>query len=357
MILRGFYLFRRLLTSARRNRQQAQADKIRDSFYLHCWREAAEACGAELAQNNEGVIWITQEGIGRPIYVNRNLNLLDSHASVRVTDDKPATYRLLREAGAPVPDHVALRADANKAALEFMRSQDGPVVVKPAAGTAGGVGVTSNIRTATELRHAMAWAGAYCSRVLIERHIQGDTYRLLYLNGELLDCVLRKSPSLVGDGSSTVRGLVRDENRRRLAEGYVRSQSLLIVDGDMKAALALQGLGLESVPEAGREFTIKYVANDNSARDNITALERLSCSTARIGRKIVDKFGLKLVGMDLMTSDIGQDLAETGGAVIDINGDPGFYCHYFKNDDRVPLAEYILKEAIGSMSEANLRPA
>lgn len=355
MILRGAYLLRRFLNSARRNEKQAQADRIRDQFYEQCWREAAQSCGAEFARVDEGASWITHKALPRPIYVDRNANVLDSHASVRATDDKPATYQLIEELGAPVPDHIVLASDAHKAALEFIESHGGTFVVKPASGTAGGIGVTANVRTASELRHAMAWAGAYCPRVLVERQIVGDSYRLLYLNGDLLDCVLRRSPSLVGDGISTVRKLVVEENRLRLAEGFKRSQSLLKIDRDMKATLSAQRLGLNSVPERGQQFIVKHVANDNSANENVTMMDRLSKSTVEIGRTIAARFGLRLVGMDIMTPDISKPLEDAHGAVIDINGDPGFYYHYCKDSGRVRLAELILSEVIKSSPTARGR--
>ncbi|KAF2991225.1 hypothetical protein OGR47_04290 [Methylocystis sp. MJC1] len=352
MILRGAYLLRRFLNSARRNEKQAQADRIRDQFYEKCWREAAQSCGGEFARVDDGAAWITLKAVPRPIYVDRNTNVIDSHASVRATDDKPATYQLIEELGAPVPDHVVLRIDAHKAALDFIESHGGAFVVKPASGTAGGIGVTANVRTAFELRHAMAWAGAYCPRVLLERQIKGDTYRLLYLNGNLLDCVLRSSPSLVGDGISTVRKLVEEENRLRLAEGFKRSQSLLKIDRDMTATLSAQSLNLNSVPKKGQKFIIKHVANDNAAKENVTMMDDLSESTIEIGRNISARFGLRLVGMDIMTPDISKTLEDAHGAVIDINGDPGFYYHYCKDSGRVRLAELILREVIKSSQAA-----
>lgn len=356
MILRGAYLLRRFLNSARRNEKQAQADRIRDQFYEQCWREAAETCGGEFAHIGEGVSWITHKVVPRPIFVDRNLNVLDSHASVQATDDKPTTYQLVRELGAPVPDHVVLRADALKAALAFIQSHGGAFVVKPASGTAGGIGVTSNVRTPSELRHAMAWAGAFCARVLVEQQIKGDTYRLLYLNGKLLDCVLRRSPHLTGDGTSTVRKLVEEENRLRLSEGFKRSQSLLRIDRDMKATLAAQGLGLNAVPRDGQEFMIKQVANDNAANENVSMIDKVARSTIEIGQNIATTFGLRLVGLDIMTPDISKPLREAHGAVIDINGDPGFYYHYYKDRGRIALAEHILTEVIKS-AESDVCPA
>src|SRR5688572_32104639 len=46
--------------------------------------------------------------------------------------------------------------------------------------------------------------------------IAGASYRLLYLEGRLIDAVRRDPPTVTGDGYSTIRRLIAHENRRRL---------------------------------------------------------------------------------------------------------------------------------------------
>jgi len=320
-------------------------DRNRDQFYAQAWNEAAEATGSTIVPVDDNFFRIVNGHGTRAVCVNRNLNPLDSQAAVSLADDKPATSRVLIEAKSPVPEHLVVRANEHKAALEFLKSGRGPVVVKPAVGTGGGIGVSTNVATASQLRHTMAWAAAYCRQVLIERQIEGETFRLLYLDGELLDCVIRRPPSFVGDGVATVRGLVDSENRQRLAAGYERSQSLLGVDNDMKTTLAAQGLRLSAVPEKGRKFMVKRVVNDNIGAENETATDRLCDAVIDAGRTVANMLGLRLAGVDIITTDPGLPLHATGGAVIDVNGAPGFYYHYHKNDGRVPLASHILRGA------------
>jgi len=49
---------------------------------------------------------------------------------------------------------------------------------------------------------------------LVEQQAQGDVYRLLYLNGKLLDAVQRSSPSVLADGRSSIRKLIQLETKR-----------------------------------------------------------------------------------------------------------------------------------------------
>ena len=213
MILRFWYLLRRFTLSARRNRREARIDRIRDEFYAQSWKEAAAATGATLVPVGENHFQVINGRGSRNLCVSRNLNPLDSGATLSLADNKLASYRLLEQAEIPTPEHVVLRPGDRQAALKFLKLANDGVVVKPAAGTSGGVGVTTGVATPSQMKHAMASAGAYSSEIIVERNIAGETFRLVYLDGKLLDCVMRRSPRLVGDGVATVRQLIETENR------------------------------------------------------------------------------------------------------------------------------------------------
>lgn len=227
MILRFLYLLRRFALSARRNPQEALIDQIRDQFYAQCWKEAAELIGSRLVHIDENNFQVFHGNGSRAVCVSRNLNPLDSVATQALANNKMASYKVLEEAKIPTPEHVVLRSGDKQAAMDFLKSAKGSVVVKPATGTAGGMGVTTGVATLSQIKHAMAWAGAFSSQVIVERNVPGETFRLLYLDGRLLNCVMRRSPRLVGDGVSTVQKLVAQENSLRLENGFKRSQSLL----------------------------------------------------------------------------------------------------------------------------------
>src|SRR5229473_2448183 len=347
--LYGYYLFQRLALSDRVNRNVRKMARHRSDFYAQIWKEAAEATESAIASAGNGFFRVTRGT--RSIFVNSNQSLLDSHVAVSLADDKATTYRLLAKAQIPVPEHVVISPEDFDAALGFAKSLSCPVVVKPAFGTSGGTGVSTDVRTAPQLMHAIAWAAAFCSQVIVERQIEGETYRLLYLDGELLDCVLRRSPRLVGDGAASVRDLVHSENSRRLSAGYQRSQALLNIDQDMKTTLALQGLRLGAVPENRREFVVKRVVNENIASENETVTGGLCSEIVEIGRRVAETLGLRLAGLDVITSDLRLPLHKVGGAVVDVNAVPGFYYHYLKKD-RFPVAYYILKWALGHAASA-----
>ena len=100
-------------------------------------------------------------------------------------------------------------------AYKFQNEILGDVVVKPMASWAG-QGVTVDIKTPEALKKASLYASRFGDKLLIEKHIQGDSYRLLFLNGELIDAVRRDPPQVKGDGKHTIKQLIDRENEKRL---------------------------------------------------------------------------------------------------------------------------------------------
>jgi D-alanine-D-alanine ligase-like ATP-grasp enzyme len=86
------------------------------------------------------------------------------------------------------------------------------------------------------------------------------------------------------------------------------------------------------VPEAGTEVRVKNVTNQNRFEDNETALDSISDELAAEAVAAASVAELRLAGVDLVTQDARRALANTEGAVIDVNPHPGLWHHYHVRD-------------------------
>ncbi|HEY5168419.1 MAG TPA: hypothetical protein VIK03_03350, partial [Thermoleophilia bacterium] len=297
----------------------------RSRFYEAVWRRAAGTVGAEVEVVGGSLLRIGF-GEGR-LLVRDNVTSLDDPVTLAIAGDKPLVYRLLAAKGIPVPAHTVVRHDDLTGADEFLRRLAAPCVVKPALDGAAGAGVTTGVIDRRRLAAALARAGAWSADVLLERQVEGGSYRLLYFDGELLDAVLRGPPLLRGDGRSTIRRLVAAENAERAARGIEVAQTLLGVDRDLRTTLRRQGYGLESVPPAGAVVQAKTVVNDNRRDENEAAGERLCPEVIAMGAVAAQAVGARLAGVDIMTADPGVPLDRSGGVVLEVNTTPGYYYH------------------------------
>lgn len=317
----------------------------RSAFYERIWGEAAAELGAEVHRLGAGVLEIGLED--GPVRVAQAYTPLDDPVTLRVAGDKALVHRLLAEAGVAVPEHVEFTLASIDEAYAFLDRVGGSCVVKPARNTGGGKGVATGIRNRRTLRWAAAAAAGHGTSMLIERQTTGINFRLLFLDGRLLDAVERRPPTIVGDGSSTVRQLVDAVNTERLA-GDTHGHALLTSDLDVRRTLEGQGLSLGSVPGAGVRVALKTAINENSAADNITATDRICADVVREAAKAVEVVGARLCGVDVLTPDPGLPLREAGGVILEVNTTPGFFFHYGKGDGTtVPVALHALKAIAG----------
>lgn len=319
-----------------------------EQFYRSAWRDAAEELGAELVELEDEFLEIRRGPVATRVW--RQMTALDDAVSLKLALDKTLVHRLLTARGIAVPDHLEFGHNELEPALRFIADAGGACVVKPAGGGRGGAAVTGNVRTETELARAALSAARLDTRVLIERQIPGDMYRLLFLDGELVDVVLRLTPHVTGDGRSTILELIAGENERRLASGL--PQATMTADLDCVFALAAGGRGPFTVPAAGERVQVKSASSENAEQENHTVRDYAQ-DVIDESAEAVRAVGLRLAGVDVVTPDINRSLADAGGAIIEVNGTPGFQYHYVVADRAgatrvaIPVLERVF-EAVGA---------
>ena len=342
LTLRGLYVWSMGKAFLRyRNPRRKTSGKHQTEFYQQTWAEAARELGATWTRLGAQMSEITLDDARTRVY--HNVTAIDDPVTLYVLHDKPLTHRILTAEKIAVPRHAAFTLKNVAPAVEFLKSSARDCVVKPAGGTGGGRGVTTGIQTPAHLARASAAAAVYSDELLIEEQIDGDNYRLLFLDGKLIDSFLRRLPTVTGDGRSTLRQLVDRENDNRLRTRSGISQVLIAIDLDMHRTLAKQGLSLRSVPAAGRNVTLKYVVNENSAADNTTATHLFCRSVLEDCTRAVKALGVRFAGIDIVTRDPSVPLAESGGVILEVNGTPNLYYHYKKKDGCFPVAVHLLR--------------
>lgn len=325
---------------------RAHGRDARNAVYREIWSEAAEAVGAEYEELSEDFTELRRGGVRTR--VRRQSTELDAEVTLEIASHKGLVHGWLTGVGIPVPEHHAFDYRDIASAADFLERAGGPCVVKPGSGTGGGWGLAGNVRTREQLARAVLNASRYSSRVLIERQVEGDLHRILVLDGEVIDVVRRRSPTVEGDGRSTVRQLIAAENRRRLdARGHAGLWPLR-VDLDCLFALEARGEGLGAVPPSGELVTVKHVTNENRLEDNEPVTTGVGDGLRAEARTAAELVGLRLAGLDVIARDLARPLADSGGVVLEVNGAPGLSHHYHVADRAqatrvaVPILEELL---------------
>lgn len=336
--------------SSRRDRHlvsKAGLNDARTKRYVEIWREAAAELNATFLELPDG--FCEARLGGRATRMRQERVMMDDPLTARLALSKPLVHQLLAERKLLVPAYCEFDLRRLDAAMAFLRSQSAPCVVKPTKGNAG-QGVTANVRTDRDLTRAAAYGSIFSDRLLIERQIPGDSYRLLFLEGTLLDAIRRHPPGVVGDGRSTIKQLIAQENRRRTALHGKAVLALLLIDPDCRATLRSAGLSPGSVPERGRRVAVKTVPNANSETGNESVRHLVGEALVGACTLAASALGIRLAGVDVVTPDPALPLEKSGGAINEVNAIPGLHAHYqISNPERmVPVAIPILRRLLSA---------
>lgn len=242
--------------------------------------------------------------------------------AVDTVGDKVRTKELLHEAGVPVPRGGA--AASVEEALTWFRSIGAPVVVKPLDGNKG-KGISLGVADESELRSAFAKAAARCGVVVVEEELRGRDYRLLVVNGELVAASERRPCEVVGDGEATVRELIVTLNQDPLrGEDHELPLTKVKVDEELSEYLARSGLDLDHVPAEGESVRLRANANLSAGATAVDVTDLVHPATQRACERAAALVGLDICGVDLITSDIGEEL---DGGILELNASPGLRMH------------------------------
>lgn len=232
---------------------------------------------------------------------------------------KAMTTELLRRGGFPVPDEVFTSSLEEAAGFLAMH---GNVVIKP-FDSVWGQGVTPGIMQAAQLPGAFAYARRHTAdqeenRVICQRHIEGEEYRLLVVHQQHLFAVHRIPAHVVGDGTHTVAELVTDWNQGVTPERRVE------VTERVRGLLAEQGWREDSVLPQGARVFLKQVANAHAGGIVEEAGAMVGEAARATALSIARYFDVPVVGVDCITDDISRSI----GVIIELNSTPDFTLHH-----------------------------
>jgi cyanophycin synthetase len=270
-----------------------------------------------------------------------------------IAQDKQLTKKLLAAAGVPVPlgREVATPEDAWAAACDVGL----PVVIKPKDGNQG-KGVTINITTHEQLLAAYAAASEFGDDILVERYIPGNDFRLLVVGNKLVAAARRDPPTVVGDGSHTIRKLVEQVNKDpRRGSGHATSLTKIRFDDIALASLAAQGFKADSVPAKGKRITLRHNANLSTGGSATDVTDDVHPEVAARAVAAAQMVGLDICGVDVVCSSILHPLEEQGGGVVEVNAAPGLRMHLSPSYGKArPVGKAIISSMFGKLENGRI---
>ncbi len=251
-----------------------------------------------------------------------------SYIAVELAQDKEETNKILANCGLPVPKQELVRSAER--AVRAAERLGFPVVTKPYNGNHGR-GISIGLKTADEVRAGFDAAAEHSSSVIVETYLHGDDYRLLVVGVELIAATRRTPGHVAGDGVHSVKQLVDTVNQDpRRGIGHEKVMTRIELDAQADMMLTRQGLGVDSVPEAGRQVLLRSTANLSTGGTATDVTDLIHPDNREMAVRAVTAIGLDVGGVDFLCPHINESYksAENAGSgICEINAAPGFRMH------------------------------
>lgn len=233
-------------------------------------------------------------------------------------DDKHLLKQKCKEEhiAAPLSFSVTNFRGAKRALREL-----GTACVKPRTGS-NGRHTFPHVSTEAELAKAYASAKKLCRWVVVEQHLEGNVGRATCVNGRLVGFLESQSPTVVGNGHSTIRGLIAEKNSTkpdRVADVEITSVH--------ERYIARRGYSLDGVLEAGRELPLIYWAGYGSGGRSTEHGTDIHPELKKEIERAARLTQIPVVGFDLMIEDPKKDPKAQKWGIIEANSLPWIDLH------------------------------
>lgn len=253
--------------------------------------------------------------------IDRSITDQDTAIGSKLAQDKVYTIALLRMAGLPAPVHAVVTN--KKAALAAALDLGWPVVVKPSDRDRG-EGVTVDVTDEPGLTTAfdLAIKCSHGKQVIVERQVEGVCHRLFIANGKLLYAVKRLPIGVTGDGQHSVAELVAAEYQFQQRKPAWKRSEIKPLDDLARAAINAAGYTESCIPDERVMVPLRRIESTNWGGINQEVSEDVHPENLRIAIAAANLFGLNVVGVDLITTDVTRPWFDTGAVINEVNFAP-----------------------------------
>jgi len=206
------------------------------------------------------------------------------------------------------------------AACAYAKRLGFPLIAKPNSGSQG-FGVTL-VHDESELVRALASIFRNDRVALVQKQVRGKDYRVVVLDGRIISAYERIPLSVVGDGRTSILGLLKRRQKAFVASS--RDTQLNINDPRIQAKLSRLGLTMKSVVPSGERVFLLDNANLSTGGDSVDVTGVVHPEFARLAIDLTRDMGLRICGVDLMIDgDISGKPSPKRHWILEINAAPG----------------------------------
>ncbi|HEX7755816.1 MAG TPA: hypothetical protein VF421_10760 [Niabella sp.] len=267
-----------------------------------------------------------------------NINPL---GSVQIAKDKGYSAFFLKKFGYKVPDAVAIFSKKINANVKrkknaedgflFAKSIGFPVIIKP-NDKSKGEGVTK-VYNKSEYAAICRKLLKTNNVVLIQEFCNGNDYRIVVLDGEIISAYQRLPLTVIGNGKSTILQLLMSLQKKFKKDG--RDTVIDINDPRINLTLKRHKLTFNTILAKDKAVSLLPNANLSSGGTAVDVTDKMHPTFRKLAINVTKDMCLRLCGVDILTDDIAKPIDKY--KIIEINAAPGLdnYSSIGKKQDKI----------------------
>jgi hypothetical protein len=271
-----------------------------------------------------GAAWRTSAALLKYPCIAEDVRAISRH--------KEVAYDYASQRGVEVPytytlsEHDTISVEQAEALLTAY----GKLIVKPSNASLSR-GLTVNITSFEALSGAIATARDVCATVLIQQQVEGEEVRFTVIEGRVVAALLRQTPRVIGDGATTVAGLIAAENiiRKDLKFPYLSYPQLTDAIIPSEYLVSSQVLVEGEILELNRATMVK---NGCSIYD---VLKSVDVSYVETVEKLVQDLDARFVVVDMFLKDLRSPQVKGNHWFIEFNTSPVLKLYYGCRDGQM----------------------
>lgn len=253
------------------------------------------------------------------VILNSSLTEHESVTGVSLAKSKVVSNRFLQMSGLPVTRQA--QVETLEAAKLIADKFGYPVVLKPEAEEQGR-GIFANIIDSLDLELCYNHTKEKYDKMIIEKQIIGDHYRIDFADGSLIKAVRRRPPHVIGDGLKSIDELISALNLDPERLDPNSSKNIVEIDNDLIRCLRNQRITLTDIPTSGRKIYLKSISNLSRGGDQVHVENFIHEENLELCKAISRIFRLKIIGVDIISPDISVPWHQNGAKICEVNAQP-----------------------------------
>jgi len=305
-----------------------KSEKYRQSFVAQLIKRIAPRIGVKVLLEPEyGFVGLIQFKNGKKVlFRDRNFNI-NPQGSSEISRDKSYATFFLKHFGYSTPEGKTFFNDAMNARIRIKRTiNDGfryarslgfPVIIKPNNLSQGTL--VSKVYNKTEYYPVARKILKKVGVMVVERFYNGNDYRIVVLDNDVISAYQRIPLNIIGDGKSSITMLLK--KKQEYFNQIGRDTIIDTTDYRFRMKLKRNRYSLRSVLSSGQKLFLLDNANLSTGGDAVDVTEKIHKDYQKLAVQVTKNMGLRMCGVDIITGDISQSLQDY--VIIEINSAPG----------------------------------